>query len=143
MRDIQEIHQRLNSKIDKEAIERFCSTLGETSGGRYEKKALMSCFAFSTKNPLGQAWTVLFPIDAYTENDADAERRIKQYMRDLHLCGDYCRRYEDAVHSLEDGVAEGKGHRHCWVELKATADGRISNTYYLSSSMEPVPRTGF
>ena len=141
--DIQDIHKRLHSKIDEEAIEKFCSTLGEPSHGRYAKKALMSCFAFSTKNPLGQAWTVLFPIDEYTEDDAEAKRRIRRYMHDLHLCGDYRQRYEDAVRALEDGVAKGKGRRHCWVGLKARADGGMSNTYYLSSGMGPVPRTGF
>ncbi|RYP86358.1 hypothetical protein DL769_000742 [Monosporascus sp. CRB-8-3] len=125
-------HAAICSEASTYEIQRFCASMAGGSLGPYRGKPLISCFAFTRNNPDRPARTILFPIDSYSAHDADAQERIEQYMHDIRAPPVYREGYRKAISAVQRRPLESGRGIHSWVSLKQKADGRQSNTYYLS-----------
>ncbi|KAI1321950.1 pyridoxal phosphate-dependent transferase [Xylariaceae sp. FL0255] len=118
-------------------IQRFCEVMGNGSLGPYSgKKPLLSCFAFTSKEPSRPVGTVHFPISAYAANDAEMQNRVEKYMAAVSVSPVYKERYNKMLSSVQRRpLAEQGTGIHAWVSLKQGAGGKQSNAFYISPGL--------
>lgn len=129
-------HARADPSTNIPDIEQFYSTMAGGSLGPYRGKPGLSCFHFKNKDPSRPvARTVLYPMDNYASNDAEAQARIEQYMEIISAPQVYRDRYRSAINAVRRRpLKDGRGI-HSWVGMKDKANGDRSNTYYLSAEL--------
>lgn len=128
-------HAQICPNADAYEIQQFCSIMADGSLGPYEAKPLLSCFAFTSAAPHRPVGTVHFPVIAYAENDAVLQERMRRYIDLLSLSPLYQDRYSKIVSAVQRRpLEEGKGI-HAWISLKQGAEGRRTNTFYLSPEL--------
>ncbi|KAH6647949.1 pyridoxal phosphate-dependent transferase [Truncatella angustata] len=134
-RDIAQKHVAICPHADAYEIQRFCEIVAGGSLGPYEGKSLLSCFAFTTEAQDRPQGTVHFPIDAYADNDEDAQGRIERYLAAVSasaLCRERYRRIISAVQRRP--LDQGPGIQS-WISLKQEAGGKQSNAFYISPGL--------
>lgn len=99
------------------------------------KKPLLSCFAFAGKTGQQPVGTVHFPIDAYVKHDAEARRRVEDYLGIATASTAARERYVRVLAAAQRRPLERGRKMHAWVSLKQRAGGRRENTFYLCPEM--------
>ncbi|CAL5871549.1 uncharacterized protein PFLUO_LOCUS5802 [Penicillium psychrofluorescens] len=129
-------HVKMDPNSSVHAIELFYSVMAGGSLGPYRGKPGLSCFHFKNKDPSRPAArTVLYPMDSYAANDAEAQERIETYMNVISAPRIYRERYRNAISSVQRRpLGAGRGI-HSWVGMKEKLDGKRSNTFYLSAEL--------
>ncbi|CRL25825.1 Aromatic prenyltransferase, DMATS type [Penicillium camemberti] len=129
-------HVKIDPNSSVHAIELFYSIMAGGSLGPYPGKPGLSCFHFKNKDPSRPAArTVLYPMDNYAANDAEAQRRIEMYMDAISAPRIYRERYRNAISAVQRRPLEAGRGIHSWVSMKEKLDGTRSNTFYLSAEL--------
>ncbi|KAF4765706.1 hypothetical protein N7455_004721 [Penicillium solitum] len=129
-------HVKMDPNSSIHAIELFYSIMAGGSLGPYLGKPGLSCFHFKNKDPSRPAArTVLYPMDSYTANDAEAQQRIETYMDAISAPRLYRERYRNAISAVQRRTLEAGRGIHSWVSMKEKLDGTRSNTFYLSAEL--------
>ncbi|KAJ6184588.1 hypothetical protein N7519_005889 [Penicillium mononematosum] len=129
-------HVKMDPNSSVHAIELFYSIMAGGSLGPYRGKPGLSCFHFKNKDPSRPAArTVLYPMDSYTANDAEARERIEMYMDAISAPQLYRERYKNAIIAVQRRPLEAGRGIHSWVSMKEKLDGTRSNTFYLSAEL--------
>lgn len=129
-------HVKIDPNSSVHAIELFYSIMAGGSLGPYPGKPGLSCFHFKNKDPSRPAArTVLYPMDNYAANDAEAQRRIEMYMDAISAPRIYRERYRNAISAVQRQPLEAGRGIHSWVSMKEKLDGTRSNTFYLSAEL--------
>jgi hypothetical protein len=129
-------HVQMDPNSSVQAIELFYSAMAGGFLGPYRGKPALSCFHFKNKDPSRPvARTVLYPVDSYVANDADAQERIETYMDAISAPQLYRERYRNAISSVQRRKLEAGCGIHSWVSMKEKLDGKRSNTFYLSAEL--------
>ncbi|KAF2683812.1 hypothetical protein K458DRAFT_339975 [Lentithecium fluviatile CBS 122367] len=124
------------------SIQQFCASMSGGSLGPYEAKPVLSCFAFTSEAPDRPVGTVHFPVVAYAENDAEIQRRMKEYMNVASVSAAYRERYGKMISAVQRRpLDQGRG-LHAWVSLKQGSRKKRTTTFYLSPELfGPLPTT--
>lgn len=129
-------HVKMDPNSSVRAIEQFYAVMSGGSLGPYRGKPGLSCFHFKNKDPSRPAArTVLYPMDSYAANDAEAQERIETYMDTISAPQLYRERYRKAISSVQRRQLEAGRGIHSWVSMKEKLDGKRSNTFYLSAEL--------
>lgn len=129
-------HVQMDPNSSVHAIELFYTAMAGGSPGPYRGKPGLSCFHFKNKDPSRPAArTVLYPMDSYVANDAEAQARIEAYMDAISAPQLYRERYRNAISAVERRPLEAGRGIHSWVGMKEKVDGKRSNTFYLSAEL--------
>ncbi|CAI7615252.1 unnamed protein product [Penicillium crustosum] len=129
-------HVKMDPNSSVRAIELFYSIMAGGSLGPYRGKPGLSCFHFKNKDPSRPAArTVLYPMDSYAVNDAEAQQRIEMYMDAISAPQLYRERYRNAISAVQRRPLEAGRGIHSWVSMKEKLDGTRSNTFYLSAEL--------
>jgi tryptophanase len=128
-------HVAICPHADAYEIQRFCEIVSGGSLGPYEGKPVLSCFAFTTEAPDRPVGTVHFPIDAYADNDAEAQQRIERYMTAVSVSSLYRERYRRMVSAVQRRRLDQGPGVHSWISLKQKAGGKRSNAFYISPGL--------
>ncbi|PSN64731.1 beta-eliminating lyase [Corynespora cassiicola Philippines] len=127
-------HAQICPSADAYEIQKFCEAMGGGGLGPYEAKSLLSCFAFTSKEPERPVGTVHFPVVAYAKDDAEIEARVERYMDVAAVSSVYRERYRKVISAVQRRpLAQGRGI-HAWVSLKQGAKGS-TNTFYISPEL--------
>ncbi|KAI1375630.1 hypothetical protein F4677DRAFT_421910 [Hypoxylon crocopeplum] len=103
--------------------------------GPYERKPLLSCFAFTSQAPDQPVGTVHFPIDTFADNDEVSQGRIKRYM-DAVSASELCKeRYKRIISGVQRRPLDKGPDIHSWVSLKQEAGGKQSNGFDVSPGL--------
>lgn len=133
---IAEKHLKMDPSSSVHAIELFYSAMAGGSLGPYRGKPGLSCFHFKNKDPSRPAArTVLYPMDSYVANDAEAQERIEAYMECISAPKLYRERYRKAISAVRCRPLDAGRGIHSWVSMKEKLDGKRSNTFYLSAEL--------
>ncbi|KAI2625149.1 pyridoxal phosphate-dependent transferase [Xylaria nigripes] len=116
-------------------IQRFCEIMGDGSLGPYSNKPLISCFSFTSKTPTQPVGTLHFPISAYADDDLQIQTRVERYIAAVSAPSIYKTRYRKAISAVQRRELDRGTGVHAWVSLKQSADGKQTNTFYISSDM--------
>lgn len=128
-------HAQICPHANAYKIQRFCEIMGGGRLGPYERKPLLSCFAFTGQAPDRPVGTVHFPVSAYADDDREIQRRVEQYMAAVSVPLLHKKRYRKMVSAVQRRpLDEGTGI-HAWVSLKQAAGGKQSNTFYISPDL--------
>ncbi|KAI1754075.1 beta-eliminating lyase [Xylaria castorea] len=132
--DIARKHEAICSHTCAFEIQRFCESMAG-SLGPYTGKPLLSSFAF-TSSPRGRSvGTIHFPVGAYANDDSEIQQRVEQYMLAKSVPSIFAERYRKVVSAVQRRpLAERRG-LHTWVSLKQSAEGALSNAFYLSAEL--------
>ncbi|KAJ6139649.1 hypothetical protein N7471_006135 [Penicillium samsonianum] len=134
--EIAQKHVKMDPNSSAHAIELFYSIMAGGSLGPYRGKPGLSCFHFKNKDPSRPAArTVLYPMDSYPANDAEAQERIEAYMDAISAPRLYRERYRNAISAVQRRPLEAGRGIHSWVSMKEKLDGKRSNTFYLSAEL--------
>ncbi|RAL15147.1 uncharacterized protein BO97DRAFT_476120 [Aspergillus homomorphus CBS 101889] len=129
-------HVQMDRQASIPAIEQFYLAMGGGSLGPYRRKPGLSCFHFKNRDPSRPAArTVLYPMDSYAVNDADAQQRVETYMDAISAPQLYRERYRSAIRAVQRRPLEAGRGIHSWVSMKEKPDGTRSNTFYLSAEL--------
>lgn len=129
-------HVQMDPNSSVQAIEQFYSSMGGGSLGPYNGKPGLSCFHFKNKDPSRPAArTILYPMDSYVTNDAEAQQRIETYMDAISAPQLYREKYRKAIKAVQRRPLEAGRGIHSWVGMKEKVDGSRSNAYYLSPEL--------
>ncbi|KAK4870591.1 hypothetical protein LT330_004939 [Penicillium expansum] len=133
---IAEKHVKMDPNSSVHAIELFYSIMAGGSLGPYRGKPGLSCFHFKNEDPSRPAArTVLYPMDSYVANDAEAQERIETYMDAISAPQLYRERYRNAISAVQRRPLETGRGIHSWVSMKEKLNGKRSNTFYLSAEL--------
>ncbi|KAI0450464.1 beta-eliminating lyase [Xylaria acuta] len=133
-REIARKHEAICSHVCAFEIQRFCESMAG-SLGPYTGKPLLSSFAF-TSNPRGRSvGTIHFPVSAYANNDSEIQQRVEKYMLAKSVPSIFAERYRKAVSAVQRRPLAQRHGLHTWVSLKQSADGALSNAFYLSAEL--------
>ncbi|KAH7024470.1 beta-eliminating lyase [Microdochium trichocladiopsis] len=118
-------------------VERFvrCMAGGEAGEGPFEGKSLLTCFAFTSKDPLRPVGTVHFPIIAYAGDDQVVRDRVEGYMDAVGVSDKFRSKYTDVISAVQRRPLEDGRGIHAWVSLKSKAGGKKVNTFYISPEL--------
>ncbi|PYI05120.1 hypothetical protein BO78DRAFT_387995 [Aspergillus sclerotiicarbonarius CBS 121057] len=129
-------HVQMDPNASVHAIEQFYSVMAGGSLGPYRGKPGLSCFHFKNADPSRPAArTILYPMDTYAANDAEAQQRIETYMDVIQAPPLYRETYRKAISAVQRRPLEAGRGIHSWVSMKEKRDGKRSNTYYLSAEL--------
>jgi tryptophanase len=129
-------HVKMDPNSSIHAIELFYWIMAGGSLGPYRGKPGLSCFHFkNTDLSRPAARTVLYPMDSYAANDAEARRRVETYMHAISAPQLYRDRYRNAISAVQRRPLEAGRGIHSWVSMKEKLDGTRSNTFYLSAEL--------
>jgi tryptophanase len=118
------------------AIEQFYFIMAGGSLGPYDRKPGLSCFHFKHMDPSRPAArTVLYPMDSYAADDAEAQERIERYMEAISAPQVYRERYRNAIGAVQRRPLQAGRGIHSWVSMKEKLNGERSNTFYLSAEL--------
>ncbi|CAJ2508465.1 Uu.00g134910.m01.CDS01 [Anthostomella pinea] len=140
--DVAQKHAAVCPHADPYEIQRFCETIGGGSLGPYDRKPLLSCFAFTSGTAGRPVGTVHFPISAYAEDDAQIRARVERYMAAVSVPALYKQRYRKMVSAVQRRPLNSGTSIHSWVSLKQAAGGKQSNTFYISPDLFGSPKKG-
>ncbi|KAL3683860.1 hypothetical protein R1sor_001882 [Riccia sorocarpa] len=124
----------------KEEIERFCATMGGSTGPYSSSPPVIVYFAFKSNAPLSPEVAVHFPVSEYAPNDAEIKQRIEAYLAPVSSTS--LATYHSIVAALQERPLEqGRGF-HSFVGFKNSARGLL-NTFYVSAEffgvLSPIP----
>ncbi|KAL3698558.1 hypothetical protein R1sor_012634 [Riccia sorocarpa] len=124
----------------KEEIERFCETMGGSTGPYSSSPPVIVYFAFKSNAPLSPEVAVHFPVSEYAPNDAVIKQRIEAYLTPVSSTS--LATYHSIVAALQERPLEqGRGF-HSFVGFKYSARGLL-NTFYVSAEffgvLSPIP----
>ena len=128
-------HEAICPHANSYEIQRFFEIMGGGQLGPYERKPLLSCFAFTSQAPDQPVGTVHFPISAYADNDREIQARIEQYMAAVSVPSLYKKRYRKMISAVQRRPLDQGTNIHAWVSLKQAAGGKQSNTFYISPDL--------
>ena len=128
-------HEAICPNANPYEIQRFFEIMGGGHLGPYERKPLLSCFAFPSQAPDQPVGTVHFPISTYAENDKDIQGRVERYMTAVSAPPLYRKRYRKMISAVQRRRLDHGTDIHAWVSLKQAAGGKQSNTFYISPDL--------
>ena len=128
-------HEAICPHANPYEIQRFCEVMAGGQLGPYERKPLLSCFAFTSQAPDRPTGTVHFPISAYADSDREIQGRIERYMTAVSVPKLYKKRYRKMISAVQRRPSDQGTGIHAWVSLKQAAAGKQSNTYYISPDL--------
>lgn len=128
-------HAEICPHANSYEIQRFCEIMGGGQLGPYERKPLLSCFAFTGQAPDRPVGTVHFPVSAYADDDREIQRRIERYMAAVSVPPLYKSRYRKIISAVQRRPLDQGTGIHAWVSLKQVAGDKQSNAFYISPDL--------
>ncbi|KAI1823886.1 pyridoxal phosphate-dependent transferase [Xylaria intraflava] len=128
-------HAAVCPHADSYEIQRFCEIMGDGRQASYNKKPLLSSFAFSSKAPGQPIGTVHFPVSAYASDDGQIQARIERYMVAVSASPLFKKRYRKAVSAVQRRPLDRGTGIHSWVSLEQASGGRLLNSFALSPDL--------
>lgn len=131
--EVAQKHVSICPDADAFEIQRFLAAMSGRHFGRdgHGGKPLISCFAFAAKTGERPVGTVHFPIDAYVQQDAEARKRVEEYLTIAAATTAAREKYARVVAAAQRRPMDRARGMHAWVSLKQSAGARRENTFYL------------
>jgi len=140
--EIAQKHVQICPNADSYKIQQFCSYMAGGPLGPYHAKSLLSCFAFTSEKPTEPEGTIHFPVIAYAKDDAEIQERVERYMAALSVSPLFKERYRKTISAVQRRPLAANVGLHAWVSLKQGANGKRSNTFYLSPELFSAVKFG-
>ncbi|KAI1435008.1 pyridoxal phosphate-dependent transferase [Xylaria sp. CBS 124048] len=128
-------HAAICPHADPYEIQRFCEIMGGSRRRSYDRKPLLSSFAFSSSTPGQPVGTVRFPVSSYADDDKQIQMRVERYMAAVEVSPLFRKRYAKVISALQRQPLDRGTSIHAWVSLEQGPGGRQSNTFYLSPGL--------
>ncbi|KAI8965880.1 hypothetical protein F5Y11DRAFT_311700 [Daldinia sp. FL1419] len=128
-------HEAICPNANPYEIQRFCGAMSGGKLGPYERKSLISCFAFTSAEPDQPIGTVHFPVSSYASNDHEIQERISNYINAVRVPDLFKERYRNIINAMQRRQLNEGINIHAWVSLKQASRNKQTNAFYLSAGL--------